>query len=115
MFSSNLVVLRGRLSSDPTVRQLPSGTTVTQIELTTSCDGAAISVPVVVESREVTARAGAEVVVIGHVRRRFFRAGGVTQSRTEVVASEMHSVRRRRAIDQALERVRELTLEEPVR
>jgi single-strand DNA-binding protein len=103
MFSSNLVVLRGRLSSDPTVRQLPSGTTVTQIELTTSCDGAAISVPVVVESREVTARAGAEVVVIGHVRRRFFRAGGVTQSRTEVAATVAVPTRRATAAGKALQ------------
>jgi single-strand DNA-binding protein len=27
-----------------------------------------------------------DVVVVGRVRRRFFRSGGVTQSRTEVVA-----------------------------
>jgi single-strand DNA-binding protein len=32
---------------------------------------------------------GSEVVVAGHVRRRFFRAGGVTQSRTEVVATRV--------------------------
>jgi single-strand DNA-binding protein len=31
----------------------------------------------------------AEVVVIGRVRRRFFRTGGVTQSRTEVVADHV--------------------------
>lgn len=30
--------------------------------------------------------AGERVVVVGRVRRRFFRAGGSTQSRTEVVA-----------------------------
>jgi single-strand DNA-binding protein len=104
MFTSNLVVLRGRLSSEPLVRPLPSGTTVTQIELTTHCDGASVSVPVVVESGPVTAVAGAELVVIGHVRRRFFRAGGVTQSRTEVVASELHPVRRRKAIERAIAR-----------
>jgi len=28
-------------------------------------------------------------VVIGHVRRRFFRAGGVTASRTEIVADKV--------------------------
>ena len=33
--------------------------------------------------------AGAEVAVLGRVRRRFFRAGGLTQSRTEVVASRV--------------------------
>ena len=30
-----------------------------------------------------------EVVVVGRVRRRFFRAAGVTQSRTEVVADQV--------------------------
>ncbi len=105
MFTSNLVVLRGRLSSEPVVRSLPSGTTVTQIELTTHCDGASVSVPVVVESRVVTAVAGAEIVVVGHVRRRFFRAGGATQSRTEVVAAELIPVRQRRAVERALARV----------
>jgi len=50
--------------------------------------------------------AGDEVVVTGRVRRRFYRAGGATQSRTEVVA---HAVVRagdgrrvRRLVDQAL-------------
>jgi single-strand DNA-binding protein len=32
------------------------------------------------------------VVVSGRVRRRFFRAGGVTQSRTEVVAARVARV-----------------------
>ena len=36
---------------------------------------------------------GAEVVVSGRVRRRFFRAGGVTQSRTEVVADAVVATR----------------------
>jgi single-strand DNA-binding protein len=109
MFTSNLVVLRGRLSSDPLVRSLPSGSTVTQIELTTHCEGASVSVPVVVESGAVTAVAGAEVVVIGHVRRRFFRAGGATQSRTEVVAAELHPVGRRKAIQRAIARAHATT------
>ena len=49
---------------------------------------------------------GAEVVVTGHVRRRFFRAGGGTQSRTEVVADAVVPARSRarvrRAIDDAV-------------
>jgi hypothetical protein len=32
---------------------------------------------------------GDAVVAVGRVRRRFFRAGGVTQSRTEVVAASV--------------------------
>jgi single-strand DNA-binding protein len=98
MYPSNLVVLRGRVTSEPNIRELPSGRTVTQIELTTSCDGAAVSVPVVVDDRPVTCSTGDEIVVAGHVRRRFFRAGGTTQSRTEVVAEVVAPAGRRRAV-----------------
>ncbi|HET7523922.1 MAG TPA: hypothetical protein VFJ79_07250, partial [Acidimicrobiales bacterium] len=49
--------------------------------------------------------AGVGVVVVGRVRRRFFRSGGVTQSRTEVVASRVvragASARVRAALDEA--------------
>ena len=99
MYPSNVVILRGRITSDPSPRELPSGRLVTQIELTTTCDGAAVSVPVVVDDRPVTCSTGDEIVVAGHVRRRFFRAGGVTQSRTEVVAAELAPARRRRSVE----------------
>ena len=102
MYPSNVVVLRGRVSADPTVRELPSGRAVTQIELTTCCDGGAVSVPVVVDERPVTCSTGDEVVVAGHVRRRFFRAGGVTQSRTEVVAVDVVPATRRKAVEKLL-------------
>jgi single-strand DNA-binding protein len=102
MYPSNVVVLRGRIASDPTVRELPSGRCVTQIELTTTCDGAAVSVPVVLDERPVRCGAGDEVVVVGHVRRRFFRAGGVTQSRTEVVATDVVPVTRRKSVVKVL-------------
>ncbi|MGE0796473.1 MAG: hypothetical protein AB7O29_14165, partial [Acidimicrobiia bacterium] len=39
--------------------------------------------------------AGEDVVVAGRVRRRFFRAGGVIQSRTEVVADQVVAARQR--------------------
>jgi single-strand DNA-binding protein len=49
---------------------------------------------------------GTELLVTGRVRRRFFRAGGATQSRTEVVAEAVvvatDQRRVRRAIDRAL-------------
>ncbi len=35
--------------------------------------------------------------MVGHVRRRFFRAGGATQSRTEVVAHKVVRASRTRA------------------
>lgn len=104
MHSNNLVVLRGRLSSEPTVRTLPSGTSLVNLEVTTDVDGAGVSVPVVVEADCVSVAAGDEVVVAGLVRRRFFRAGGVTQSRTEVVASSVVKGTSQRSVAKALAR-----------
>lgn len=40
-----------------------------------------------------------EVVVVGRVRRRFFRAAGSTQSRTEVVADKVIPARRAKAAE----------------
>ena len=84
----NLTILRGRLSSPSAEKVLPSGDRIVQLEVTTRPEGAATStVPVVwVVTRAPAWDAGTEVVVVGEVRRRFFRAGGVTASRTEVVA-----------------------------
>jgi single-strand DNA-binding protein len=45
---------------------------------------------------------GAEVVVVGTVRRRFFRVGGATQSRTEVVADAVIPARRHKRVSAAL-------------
>jgi len=42
--------------------------------------------------------------VTGEVRRRFYRAGGVTQSRTEVVADALIPARQRRRVEAALSR-----------
>lgn len=102
MDANNLVVLRGSVTSDPRVRPLPSGSTVTNVEVTTRSDELTASVPVVVHDRRVDVSAGDEVVVVGHVQRRFFRAGGVTQSRTEVVASALVPSRRRRTVARAI-------------
>ena len=46
-----------------------------------------------------------EVTVLGHVRRRFYRAGAVTQSRTEVVADCIVVTRRRRDVQRLMGRV----------
>ena len=102
MDANNLAVLRGVVTSDPKVRELPSGGTVTNVEVTTRGESVTASVPVVVHDRSVGVSAGDEVVVVGHVHRRFFRAGGVTQSRTEVIATLLLKSTRRRAVDRAL-------------
>ena len=101
----NIVLLRGTLSSDPRCTTLPSGDELWSYEVTTrDADGRAESVPVVLGSARPLARAksGDEVVVVGHVRRRFYRAGGRTASRTEVVADRLIDARRRRSVDTAV-------------
>jgi len=108
MDSNNLVVIRGVVTSEPRVRELPSGGTVTQLDVTTRSEALTASVPVAVYERTVDAVAGDEVVVTGHVSRRFFRAGGVTQSRTELVAAEVVRVSRKRAVERALSTVADL-------
>jgi len=102
MNQSNLVVLRGAVRNEPTTRTLPSGGSVTQFDVTTEVAGRSVPVPVAMHDLAVDCREGDQVVVIGHVQRRFFRVGGVTQSRTEVVASAAIRASRKRAIDKAL-------------
>jgi single-strand DNA-binding protein len=46
--------------------------------------------------------AGTELIVTGRVRRRYFRAGGSTQSRTEVVATRAAPTRRQAAVGKVL-------------
>ena len=105
MNANNVVLLRGRVSSAPRVRELPSGSAIVNLEVTTVVDDVSISVPVVVESATVECVAGDEVVVVGTVRRRFFRAGGATQSRTEVLAEKVVRASRTRAAQKLIEGV----------
>ncbi len=100
----NIVVLRGHLSSDPVLRTLASGSVLVTLELTTTVDGAAASVPVAwIDPLDMGAlAAGDELVVTGVVRRRFFRSAGATQSRTEVVATAVVGARKRRQVRAAV-------------
>ena len=108
MNENNVVLVRGTVTSEPVRRELPSGDVVTQIELTTRVDGRATSVPVAVHHVAVTVGEGDEVVVTGHVSRRFFRAGGSTQSRTEVIAAEVVKTTRKRTVERAVDGVIDL-------
>lgn len=102
----NVVVLSGRLLSDPASRELPSGEVIWSLDLATAVEGdgaTTLAVPVVWTADEVPAWSkGTELTVSGVVRRRFFRVGGSTQSRTEVVAAKVIEVTRRRTLDRAL-------------
>lgn len=95
---TNVVALRGRLSRPAELRILPTGSSLVGLEVTTRRPGSdrADSVPVVWHDAPAATSGweeGSEVVVVGHVNRRFFRAGGSTQSRTEVVAHTVLPVR----------------------
>ena len=88
----NIVILRGVLTRPAEPRELPSGDTIVAYEVRVARgDGPAETVPVVWSAPKGRGLhdAGAEVVITGRVRRRFFRAGGATQSRTEVVADDV--------------------------
>jgi len=91
----NIAVVLGKLTKEPQVRPLPKGGSVASFDLQVLQPGQAQeTVPVTLFSEEEDGIAGAlaigeGVLVIGRVHRRFFRAGGATQSRTEVVAQQV--------------------------
>jgi len=105
----NIVILRGVLTRPAEPRELPSGDTIVAYEVRIARDdGPAETVPVVWSAPKGRGLhdAGAEVVITGRVRRRFFRVGGATQSRTEVVAAAVVRAsevkRARRLVDEAV-------------
>lgn len=102
----NLVVLEGRLARPAELRQLPSGTSLVTLEVTIRGEGKpAETAPVACFDGPAWVSAlpaDAGVVVIGRVRRRFFRAGGATQSRTEVVAHQVLATTSARRVRRAL-------------
>ncbi len=102
----NVVVVKGRLSRPAEERVLESRTRLVTLELTVPRPGErADSVPVAWMGAPVWATkldTGEEVLVIGRVRRRFFRAGTSTQSRTEVVADKIVVTRQAKTAAKAL-------------
>lgn len=110
--TDNTVELRGRISSAPVERELPSGTVITTFRLsvprakTPMTAGSTQSVDWVdcaawsARSRRTVGGwvAGDEVEVSGALRRRHFRAGEASTSRLEV---EVLGARRARAREQS--------------
>ncbi len=113
---TNVVALVGRLARPAEARELPSGDRLVAYEVTVARPGArAEGVPVVWLGAPASAAdhdVDETVVVVGRVRRRFYRAGDATQSRTEVVADVVvptrHTKRARAALDGARARLDEL-------
>ena len=104
--TSNVALLRGAIVGELISRDLPSGSTVVQFDVATTITAgdktAKVSVPV--SWVDPPSRAldpieqGLDVVVVGTVRRRFFRSGGSTQSRTEVVVDAIVPTRRTKQV-----------------
>lgn len=106
--ATNVVVLTGVLSGEPRDRSLPSGDRLVEFDVTTRGAAGVYNAPVAwFGPTELADRlvAASPVVVVGLVRRRFFRAGGITQSRTEVLALRVADGSRPAAIRRSLTEV----------
>ena len=104
----NLAVVRGEVSSQPDVRVLPSEAVLVQLQVTTRLENETLSTPVAVwnpPSWVESLEPGTEIVVVGRVRRRFFRAAGATASRVELEADVVARASDRRRVNAALRRV----------
>jgi single-strand DNA-binding protein len=107
----SVVFVRGVVTRDPDIRTLADGATLASFDLTVDVEGSPrTSVPVALplDAKHLDPPlAGDEVVVLGEVRRRFFRAGGSTQSRTEVMAEQLVPATDRRRVRRLLTSVSE--------
>jgi single-strand DNA-binding protein len=103
----NLAVVRGTVSSPPEVRVLPSEAVLAQLQVSTRLEEETLSMPVAVWNPAAWVQElepGDEVVLVGRVRRRFFRAGGAPASRVEVEADVVAKARDRRRVQAAVRR-----------
>ncbi|HUV18560.1 MAG TPA: single-stranded DNA-binding protein [Ilumatobacteraceae bacterium] len=106
----NIAVIRGSVRAEPTIRELPGGGVVAQFDVvaTSESGGRQLTVSVPIAWNDPTTSqlgvlaGGSSVLVVGTVRRRFFRVGGVTQSRTEVVADAVVPMRQHKRVGTAL-------------
>ncbi|MGI9051894.1 MAG: hypothetical protein ACR2HQ_04480 [Ilumatobacteraceae bacterium] len=109
MSEHNLVLLRGALAAEATVRALPAGGSVSQFDVVTRDDVGTRTAPVAwmdPPAGGLPVEVGEEIVVVGHVNRRFFRVGGATQSRTEVVAEHVVAADDRRRVSRVINALR---------
>jgi hypothetical protein len=109
----NQALIIGELVTEPETRSLPGGTELLSFSLTVRRQGAqTTSVPMVwydPPKRVQSWKLGVHIVATGSVVRRFYRAGAVTASRTEVTVDHADLVTRRaaakRIVSQANDRV----------
>ena len=104
----NLAIVRGEVSSPPDVRVLPSEAVLVQLQVTTRLEHETLSTPIAVWNPAAWVEElepGTEIVVVGRVRRRFFRAAGATASRVELEADLVARASDRRRVRAALRKV----------
>lgn len=92
MTDLNITIIKGTVASPPERRVLPSDTILVQLQVTTRLGSETLSLPVTAwdpDEKVEQLAPGDEVLVLGRVRRRFFRAGGATASRVEVEADKI--------------------------
>ncbi|MDQ3311270.1 MAG: hypothetical protein M3517_04080 [Actinomycetota bacterium] len=111
MSPNNLVIVRGIVRSEATMRELASGDTVCQFDVRVepADGGGRADVPVSWFGAPTAPTVGEPVVVVGEVRRRFYRAGGATRSTTDVLARHVVAQRRRarvaRVVDDVIDQI----------
>jgi hypothetical protein len=108
----NLVGVRGECSGPPELRELESGRRLAAVSVRApGPDGRSTSVPVTVWEPAAWVEElveGADVIVVGAVRRRFFRtAVGGAAARVDVEAVFIGRAGQRRQLDAALRRTQE--------
>ena len=109
----NLVVVRGTCSGPPELRELESGRRLAALAVRApGPDGRTTSVPVTVWEPAAWVEDlvdGVDVIVVGAVRRRFFRTGaGGAAARVDVEAVFIGRAGRRRDVDAARRRTDEV-------
>jgi single-strand DNA-binding protein len=99
MVTVNVVVLSGTVAAEPVERQLPSGDQITELRLSVPEPGKRLlPLPVAIWHGMVHKDAlrhigkGDDVLVHGHLTRRFYRSGAGARSLTEVVATEIKKI-----------------------
>jgi single-strand DNA-binding protein len=103
----NIAVVRGTVLRDPSERILASGQRIVAFDVNVSYDDRPNENLEVVwvdpPKNLLVPRQGNEVVAVGRVRRRFFKAGGMVVSRQEVVAETVLTARQKSRIEHALQ------------
>jgi single-strand DNA-binding protein len=106
---TNIVIVRAVINRVPESRVLASGDDVLAFDMTIRPEGGpAESVPVIWTNPPAAAHnlaEGDDVVVLGAIRRRFFRSGGTTASRTELNARRIVPAGARAKVRSVLESV----------